>query len=258
MLKTRILEWLARRGVRIVTRNSPNFDPIPRNVEPEFLPIQEACTRFTCTSFEAQYGLFRAVEYVVRAGVAGDFVECGVYKGGSVMVAAMSFKHFGDDSRRFWLYDTFEGMPAPAARDLDFAGRTPQQHLSTWGAKDIARMAYGPIEEVKENLRRTAVAEDRFSLVKGKVEETIPATLPPGPISILRLDTDWYESTRHELEHLFPRVSAGGVIVIDDYGFWRGAREACDEYFARNNVKILLNRLDRIGAVIGVKPAVGK
>jgi hypothetical protein len=254
MLKTRILEWLARRGIRIVTRNSPNFDPVPKNVEPEFLPILETCARFTCTSVEAQYGLFRAVEYVVRAGVPGDFVECGVYKGGSVMVAAMSFRHFGDESRRFWLYDTFEGMPAPTERDLDFAGRTPEQHLSTWGAGDVGQMAYSPIEEVRENLKRTGVSDERFQLVKGKVEETIPGTLPPGPISVLRLDTDWYESTRHELERLFPRLASGGVIVIDDYGFWRGSREACDEYFGRNGVKILLNRLDRIGSVIGVKP----
>ena len=170
------------------------------------------------------------------------------------MVAAMSLRHFGDESRRFWLYDTFEGMPPPTSRDVDFAGRTPQQHLAGWGARDMGGMANSSIEEVRRNLSLTGIAAERFELVKGRVEETIPGTLPDGPISILRLDTDWYESTRHELEHLFPRLSKGGVIVIDDYGFWRGSREACDEYFARHGVNLLLNRLDRTGAVIGIKP----
>jgi hypothetical protein len=172
------------------------------------------------------------------------------------MVAAMSLRHFGGDDlrRQFWLYDTFEGMPPPTARDLDFAGRTPQQHLAAWGARDMGEMANSSIDEVRRNLSLTGIPEDRFVLVKGKVEQTIPGTMPDGPIAILRLDTDWYESTRHELEHLFPKLSSGGVIVIDDYGFWRGSREACDEYFARHGVNLLLNRLDRTGAVIGVKP----
>jgi O-methyltransferase len=74
----------------------------------------------------------------------------------------------------------------------------------------------------------------------------------PECISLLRLDTDWYESTRHELIHLFSRISKGGVIIIDDYGHWKGAREAVDEYIRENNIKILLNRIDYTGR-IGVK-----
>ena len=254
MLKKRLVNWLARRGVRILTRNSPNFDPVPRNLEPEFLAAHEVCTPFTCTSAEAQYGVWRAARYVVGAGVPGDFVECGVYRGGSTMIAAMAFKHFGDESRGLWLYDTFEGMPAPTARDVDFLGRTPEQHLRAWGAREVSDMAKSPLDEVRANLSKTGVPDDRFTLVKGRVEETIPANLPPGPVSVLRLDTDWYESTRHELEHLYPRLSRGGVLIVDDYGFWRGAREACDEYFGRHGIHMLLTRLDRTGAVIGVKP----
>ena len=253
-MNPRLARLLSRFGLRIITRNSPEFDPIPRNVEAEFHGIFDACSPFTCTSFEAQYGLWRATEYIARARIPGDFVECGVYKGGSVMVAAMGFRQFEGDRRTFWLYDTFEGMTAPTARDVDFSGRTPQQHLGAWGAKSMNEMANSPLDEVRRNLARTGLPPERFITVKGKVEQTIPGTIPGGPISILRLDTDWYESTKHELLHLFPRLSPGGVLIIDDYGFWRGSREACDEYFRQHDVKILLNRLDRAGAVIGVKP----
>lgn len=259
-LKAKFARWLAQRGFRIITRNDPLFDRIPRNVDADFPPVHEQCAPFTCTSFDAQYALWKAVEYVVRSSVKGDLVECGVFKGGSIMVAARALARFGDTARKLYLYDTFEGMTAPTARDVDFIGRTPQDHLKTWGVKTMSGMTNTPIDEVKTNVLSTGLAADRFVFVKGKVEDTIPGTLPSGAISILRLDTDWYESTRHELIHLFPRLAPGGVIIIDDYGFWRGSREACDEYFQDRGVKILLNRIDTLGAVIGVKtngPAAG-
>jgi predicted O-methyltransferase YrrM len=253
MLKTRIAEWLARRGFRVITRNSPDFDPIPRNVEPEFLAAYQRCGPQSTTSVDAMYALWRAVEYIVRNNIAGDFVECGVYRGGSTMLAAEALKHFGDASRNLFLYDTFAGMTDPTPRDIDFAGRTPRDHLKAWGAKTMSGMTNSPLDQVRANLATTGLAPHRFTFVQGKVEDTIPATLPPGQISILRLDTDWYESTRHELLHLFPRLTPGGVLIVDDYGFWRGAREACDEYFQEHHTQILLSRIDRNGVVIGVK-----
>jgi hypothetical protein len=83
-------------------------------------------------------------------------------------------------------------------------------------------------------------------LIAGKVEETLPEHAPES-IALLRLDTDWYESTRHELEHLFPRVVAGGVLLLDDYGHWKGSRKAVDEYFAAQGITMLLNRVDYTG-----------
>jgi len=87
--------------------------------------------------------------------------------------------------------------------------------------------------------------------IQGKVEDTLPK-ITPEKISLLRLDTDWYESTYQELLHLFPKLSKGGTIIIDDYGHWKGAREAVDDYFKEKGIKILLNRIDEIG-VIGIK-----
>lgn len=254
MVKRAILGWLARRGIRVITRNDPRFHRVPKNVEPEFLSVFEACSPFTMTSFECQYGLWRAARYVVRGGVKGDFVECGVYRGGSVMTAAMTFEQCGDRTRSQYLYDTFEGMTDPEARDVDFAGRTPHEHLRTWSVGRISDMANSPIEEVRRNVLSTGVASERCVFVTGKVEDTIPGTVPPGPISILRLDTDWHASTLHEMIHLFPLLAPGGVLIVDDYGMWRGARDAVDEYFAREGIAMLLNRLDAMGAVVGVKP----
>jgi hypothetical protein len=254
--KSRISGWLARRGIRIVTRNSPDFDVIPRNVEPEFLEAYKHCGPLSTAPADAMYGLWRAVEYVVRCDIPGDFVECGVFRGGSTAMAAMAFRHFtgGKVDRQFYLYDTFAGMPAPTERDVDFAGRKPEEHLAAWGASEMSAMANSPMDEVRANLRATGLPAEQFVFVQGKVEETLPAQMPRAPISILRLDTDWYESTRHELVHLFPRLVSGGVLVVDDYGFWRGSRDACDEYFRENGVRMLLSRVDRAGTVIGVKP----
>ena len=84
--------------------------------------------------------------------------------------------------------------------------------------------------------------------VQGRVENTLPAAAPP-EIAVLRLDTDWYESTRHELEHLYPRLVDGGVLIVDDYGYWQGARQAVDEYFGETGEAILLNRIDDTGRI---------
>jgi hypothetical protein len=169
-LKSKFADWLARRGIRIVTRNSPSFDVVPRNVEPEFLEAFAICGPLSTAPADAMYGLWRAVEYVVRCNIPGDFVECGVFRGGSTAMAALAFRHFAGASidRTFYLYDTFAGMPAPTARDIDFAGRTPQEHLAAWGASSIDAMANSPLEEVRTNLQ-------------AKLKKPSPPPSPPAP-----------------------------------------------------------------------------
>ena len=117
--------------------------------------------------------------------------------------------------------------------------------------ENSSRWAYATLDEVERAMYETGYDRGKISFVKGKVEETIPDNAPQS-ISLLRLDTDWYESTRHELIHLYPRLSHGGVVIIDDYGHWLGARKAVDEYIEQNNICLLLNQLDHTGR-IGVK-----
>lgn len=221
------------------------------DLEPAFTPIYHAAKPYTMTSLERMYGLYQAVEYITAHRIPGDVVECGVWKGGSAMVAALSLIRFGDTQRDLWLYDTFEGMTDPGGRDVDWAGKTAADHLAE-KKMTADQWCRSTLREVRDAMGFTRYPADRIHYVVGKVERTIPAQ-SPDQLALLRLDTDWYDSTRHELEHLFPRLVGGGVILIDDYGHWQGCRQAVDEYFARHNVRILLSRLDYTGRM-GIKP----
>ena len=223
----------------------------PPDLEKEFLELYEECKEFTMTSMPRMYALYQAVTYVDATHVAGAFVECGVWKGGSAMLAALTFARHGATDRNIALYDTFEGMPAPGPKDVDFEDQPASAIWSRLRRGEGSDWCYAPVDEVKANLGRTGYASARIQIVKGRVEETIPRAVPDR-IAILRLDTDWYESTLHELTHLYPLLAKDGVLIVDDYGYWRGARTAVDEYFSRSARPILLNRIDETGR-IGVK-----
>ena len=224
------------------------------DLEPGFRDLYQRCSTYTMTTVERMYAVHQAAGHVARAGIAGDYVECGVWRGGSSMMAALTFKQAGDRERTMWLYDTFEGMPEPTQEDAPNAIEGADVH-DEWARNEAADhndWCYAPLDEVRANMRSVGVDGDRLQLVKGKVEETIPATIPER-ISLLRLDTDWYESTKHELDHLYPLLSPGGVLIIDDYGHWPGARQAVDEYLAEHGIHLLLGRIDYSGR-IAVKP----
>jgi O-methyltransferase len=217
--------------------------------EPEFIECHNLCQPFTMTSTDRLYSLFNAVRFVVSAKVEGDFVECGVWKGGSVMMMASVLRAFGVSDRTIYLFDTFEGMTAPTDADADQSGTQASELLTRSGRNDSHVWAYSPIDEVRSNLEKTGYPMDRFIFVKGDVCETIPDH-GPDKIAILRLDTDWYESTRHELEFFFPRLVQRGVLILDDYGHWKGANKAVNEYFAAQDVKYLMHRIDYTGRAI--------
>ena len=197
---------------------------------------------YTMTSKERVFALCRSVEYIIKQEVPGDIVECGVWKGGSMMAIARTLMD-NKAIRTLHLFDTFEGMPQPADVDKDFQGEAAAKLMAKGDKSTSYVWAYSPLDEVKRNLRDTGYDESRVMFVKGKVEDTIPANAPDR-ISLLRLDTDWYESTYHELVHLYPRLSVGGVLIIDDYGHWKGSRKAVDQYIEENHLKLLLNRID--------------
>lgn len=212
-----------------------------------FHQLYQRAAPYTMTSIERMYGLYEACRYVTAARIPGDIVECGVWRGGSSMLAALTLMG-SSDARPMWLYDTFEGMPPPGEHDRQWSGEAAEAALSAAprqaGASNV--WAYAPEDDVRANMASTDFPEDQLHFVVGKVEDTIPDQAPE-QISLLRLDTDWYESTRHELEHLWPRLSPGGVLIIDDYGHWQGARRATDEYFGNQQIPILLARLDYTG-----------
>jgi hypothetical protein len=215
----------------------------------DFEDLYQACKNYTMTSKERAYALYKGVEYVVRSGISGDIVECGVWKGGSSMLIARALMKFGDRKRKLFLYDTYAGMPEPSKEDLTVAKKSVMQVWQKGKKKGYNEMSYASLDEVKANMHSTGYPMKNIIFVKGKVEDTIPGKMP-GQISLLRLDTDWYESTKHELVHLYPLLSQNGVLLIDDYGCYAGARKAVDAYFRKK--PILLNRIDLTGR-IGVK-----
>lgn len=240
MSSSRLPEFVARLLRRRGSRSDPDLRRCPDLAdEREFLSAWKRCRPYTMTSLERMYSLWQAARHVAAAPVEGDLVECGVWKGGSAMLAALALLSAGESRRVLWLYDTFTGMSAPTERDVDLAGRDAGAQWRT--AANRGGWCSASLEEVRAAMLSTGYPVDRLRLVAGNVEQTLPAQAPER-IALLRLDTDWYESTRHELVHLWPRLAPGGVLIVDDYGHWRGARRAVDEYFARQPV--LLNRVD--------------
>lgn len=203
---------------------------------------------YTMTSPERLFALIEAVKYVVQNNIPGSFVECGVWKGGSMMAVAETLHQLKVTDRQLYLYDTFAGMPPPTEEDKTFSEETAASMLKKEAGvkQESVVWAYSNLDEVKANIGLIQYPAANIHFVEGDVLKTIPAT-DPGQIALLRLDTDWYESTRHEMIHLYPKLNRTGVLIIDDYGYWKGSRKAVDEYIAANHVSILLNRIDDTG-----------
>lgn len=213
---------------------------VPSDLSPEVAETVRAVADYTKTTPEARAALCSATEYVVRARVPGDVVECGVWRGGSMMAVALTLRRLSSDDRTFWLYDTFAGMTKPGEHDVRLwdgavASTGFDSGRSGNGAHEWAR---ADLTDVRHNLGTTGYPAEQVRFVVGSVEDTIPDNAPE-QISLLRLDTDFHDSTRHELEHLWPRLSEGGVLIVDDYGSWRGARKAVDDFFAARPVHLV-------------------
>jgi O-methyltransferase len=233
------LPWdeLARRDVDIA--GMADLDEGARRIIEQVRP-------YTLTPEDRVAALVGAVDYVVDRRVEGAIVEAGLWKGGSLMATALRLLGRGAADRELVGFDTFTGMTPPTAEDVDYRGvaQAPQGE----GAQLPLGMGY---DDVRARLLDTGYPPELIRLVAGDVLETIPREAPT-EIALLRLDTDWYESTRHELEHLYPRLAVGGVLLIDDYGHYQGARKATDEYLA--DQRIFLQRIDYT-ARIAVKQA---
>jgi O-methyltransferase len=240
-----MIKTVIHKSFRVFGLDVIRFDRLPPDFRDDETKIIREVQPWTLTSAERIYALIQAVRYVSANSICGAFVECGVWKGGSMAAIAKTLLQVKDVKRDLYLFDTYEGMPEPTREDRDYAGKQATEVLH----RDPGyRCANAPLEGVKKLLFETGYPKERIHFVQGKVEETIPGAAPDS-ICLLRLDTDWYGSTKHELVHLFPRVSRSGVIIIDDYGHWKGSQQACDEYFAENRIPILLNRIDYTGRI---------
>jgi hypothetical protein len=156
------------------------------------------------------------------------------------------------NDQNFWVFDTYEGMPEPDAVDKTYNNKAAQQLLDTEEKDKSVTWAYSNYEETTCNILSTGYPEEKINFIKGLVEDTIPQTQIES-IALLRLDTDWFSSTKFELETLYPKLVKGGVLIIDDYGHWEGCKKAVDEYFKLNKIPVFMSRIDYTGRLI-IKP----
>lgn len=249
----RLLNKILGRTGFVLQRFSPGpTESYPPDADESMRATMAKITGCTMTTREGQATLINAVRYIHRNRLAGAFVECGVWRGGSSMAMALTLLQEGAADRDLFLYDTFEGMTQPLSVDRTHEGVLASEAMEL-DVEKTGVWCKASLGDVQQNMRSTGYSEKLLHFVKGPVEQTVPAQSPDGPIALLRLDTDWYESTMHELVHLYPRLASGGVLIIDDYGFWDGARKAVDEYFDGIGKSYYLHRVDRSARVL-IKP----
>jgi O-methyltransferase len=245
--------WRRLRGAEH-RRAAPPAEPSLDSLDAADRAIVERALPLTMTGVPRLQALVGAVRDCERRGIAGAFAECGVWRGGSVLAMILTLQDLGTTDREIYLYDTFEGMTAPTEADVS---PIEGSALETWRrAEEAGERPWSQLfdpqmvseESVRAALLETGYPPECLHLVTGPVEQTLPASAPDS-LALLRLDTDWYESTRHELSHLYPRLADGGVLIIDDYGHWEGARRAVDEYFAENPPRPRLDAIDYTGRI---------
>ena len=199
-------------------------------------------------SKERFLSLYQSINYIYKNKIEGDFVECGVFKGGSAMMIAFVMKDLkknSNENKRLWLYDTFEGMANPTKHDENILNQNAISELKKIKKKENKKdiWAYSPLNYVVKNIEKTGINSDNVKYVEGLVEQTL-LNKTPKKICLIRLDTDFYESTKIELEKLYPLLEVGGILIIDDYGHWKGSKKAVDEYFNLKESFLWFHRID--------------
>lgn len=203
---------------------------------------------YTTTSVPRLVNTLKSCRYAVENDIPGDFVECGVWRGGHGILAKKILEHLGSN-KKVWMFDTFEGMTTPTSFDVEAASQSEAKKQFESSQRETHNdWCYASLEDVKKNCTDSGLNIEAFEFIKGDVCKTLKVSKKlPKEVCVLRLDTDWYASTKVELEVLYPRLSKSGVIIIDDYGHWEGARKAVDEYFHSTLSKPLFNVIDYTG-----------
>jgi O-methyltransferase len=244
-MKELVRKFLHSIGYRVVRTRQGGY---PLDFRDDDIRLIRQAMPYTMTTPERLKVLIDSVRYLTDRSICGAFLECGVWKGGSMMAAALALSDLGETDREIVLCDVYDALlPVPTKRDYTVTG----DEALTRGSAPQPYWNFVTVDDVRSNMEKTGYPPERIRYVRGQVEVTIPEHAPEH-ISLLRLDTDWYESTLHELTHLYPRLSKGGVLIVDDYGSHQGVREAVEQYFSNDLRRPFLARIDH-GGVIGIK-----
>jgi O-methyltransferase len=194
---------------------------------------------FTMASVARLRALDALARRVDELAVPGDVVECGTCNGGSAAILAR-VAHQSPHHRHVWLLDSFAGLPPATDRD---GGR----------AAEYTGLCAGSPVRVREVLSRVGVPDAAVSLVPGWFQDTLPSLMVES-IAILHIDADWYDSVLLVLDRLYDRVSPGGFVVLDDYGYWEGCQRAWDDFRAKRGITVDLVDVDGVGAYFQKPP----
>ena len=253
VLKRKLKEAGRAIGLEVSLHRPRGKESLPKYIEPEFRELYLKYCHKTMVPWSGLYTAYKAAKHIAKHKIPGAIVECGVWKGGCSALMAETLIKQGETGREIYLYDTFAGMTAPEDIDQHFTESRDSHKLYSDNKKsDHVDWCYGPYEEVQATLKTSGYPEEKIHMIKGPVEETLQKTLPEN-IALLRLDTDWYESTKAEMEHLYPLLSTGGMFLVDDYGTWQGARRAVDEYIEKHNLPLFLHFDPAFGGISAVK-----
>jgi O-methyltransferase len=249
MLKSLVKKALNNAGYEIRRNSKTRIDagmPVELNAAEREIIKYVMFEKLTMVSLERLYTTVMACKHALDRGIEGDFVECGVWRGGNAIAAAEIFKLY-KSNKSVWLFDTFKGMTAPTDSDVKASdGKTAKDKYIADQKETHNEWCYASIGDVRQNFANRGLTSNIF-FVEGDVCQTLDRVMVPNKICVLRLDTDWYESTKKELEILYPKLSIEGCLINDDYGHWSGSKKATDEYFEEHHNRPFLQYTDYTG-----------
>jgi hypothetical protein len=228
--------FLNKFGYKIAKKNNLE-DSIPIEALEHEINLINRAKNYSMTDYKNLYLSTQAIKYIAENNIAGDIVECGVWKGGHIIIFKSLCEKY-ELSKKIFAFDTFEGMTVSVEKDINYneekASDLLNKNVITKNDGDNI-WCYASLDAVKKNIVNLVGSIANINFIKGDVCETLKVTSNlPKKISLLRLDTDFYESTKIELEILYPLLQEGGLLIIDDYGYWKGAKKAVDEYFCKS------------------------
>ena len=248
-----VRDFLRSLGLEVSRFRPRGKEKFPVAIPQDFRALYKTYHPYSMVKWQGLYTSFNALNHITKHNIQGDIVECGVWRGGCSAIMAEHLVNNQDTDRGIYLYDTFEGMSTPTKDDFSLSTNMKAEDLYKVYQKDgKTDWSVGDLETVQSVMDQTGYPADNIHFVKGKVEDTIPQILPD-KIALLRLDTDWYESTKHELEHLFPKLVKGGFLIVDDYGAWAGSKKAVDEFFKKHEHEIFFHYDSVSGNICGIK-----
>lgn len=235
-----------------ILRDAPSIHP-RRFLRPEQIRAIYRVLPNTMLPIPRLFDAYEAVISINSEGLLGDVVECGVWNGGCVGLMAIAHANSVGPYRQFHLFDSFQGLPQPSAHDKevidDFAARHPGIRLQDEDPELIAIGACAGIPQAAVErflVHKLGLAKDSFIFHVGWFQDTVPRSVSTiEKIALLRIDGDWFDSTKVCLETLYDRVVRNGFVIIDDYGTFSGCKKAVDEFFSKTGIAPQINRSDQ-------------